>query len=217
MRGKLIVIDGTDGSGKATQTKKLIERLVTGGFPVETMDFPQYEKNFFGRLVRRFVDGEFGKPSDISAYLASVLYAADRFESAGKIKQWLAEGKIVILDRYTSANQIHQGSKIRNDAKREKFLKWLDEMEFDVFGISRPDLVVYLDVSTATAQRLMAGRGKQDKTENDLEHQTASREHSLALLSRMNNWTRIICEENGEILPIDAIHEKVWAVVKSMI
>jgi dTMP kinase len=217
MIGKLIVLDGTDGSGKATQTKKLLARLIAEKFAAETLDFPQYENNFFGRLVRRFVDGEFGKPADINPYLATVIYAADRFQSSGKIKQWLTEGKIVVLDRYASANQIHQGSKIIDDAEREKFLNWLDEMEFGVFGIPRPDLVIYLDVSTATAQGLMHNRGGQDKTENDIAHQVASREQSLRLISKLNNWQRIICEENGQILPIDAIHEKIWAAVTNMI
>lgn len=217
MQGKLIVIDGTDGSGKATQTKKLLERLITEGFLAETMDFPQYKNNFFGRLIRRFLDGEFGKPTDISPYLASVLYACDRNESSDKIKRWLSEGKIVVLDRYASASQIHQGSKIKDDAEREEFLKWLDEMEFGTFGIPRPDIIIYLDVATGTARELIMNRGIGDNAENDINHQAASREQSLRLVASSNNWKRISCEEDGKLLPVEAIHEKIWEIVKAMI
>lgn len=122
MQGKLIVIDGIDGAGKATQTKLLLERLEKRGYKTATMDFPQYYDNFFGKLIGRFQNGEFGDAPTMSPYLASVLYAADRWESKIKIENWLDEGRIVVLDRYVSANQIHQGGKISDFNEKKNFL-----------------------------------------------------------------------------------------------
>ena len=121
-KGFFIVIDGTDGSGKATQTKLLAEKLKKSGRKVKTIDFPQYENNFFGKMVGRYLSGEFGKSSEVSPYLASILYAGDRFEEKETIEKWLNEGFVVIADRYASSNQIHQGGKISNSAKRKEFL-----------------------------------------------------------------------------------------------
>jgi len=225
MPGKLIVIDGTDGCGKATQAKKLLERLNSQGLGAESLDFPQYYNDHFGNIVGCFLRGDFGDPTQINPYLSSILFAADRFEASPKIKNWLAEEKIVILDRYVSANQMHQGGKITDDAKRETFLKWLDKIEHGVFGIPRPDLIIYLDMPANTAQTLIekkvarnyTGGAKKDGNEANVDYQAKSREAALNLVSKMNNWTRIVCEEDGQLLPIDTIHEKIWAVVKKMI
>lgn len=219
MPGRLIVLDGTDGSGKKTQTKKLIERLRTENYPTETLDFPQYYNNHFGNIVGCFLRGDFGDPTEINPYLSSILYAADRFESGPKIKLWLGEGKIVILDRYVSANQIHQGGKIADPQKRKTFLKWLDKIEHGIFGIPRPDIVFHLDVPLKQSQLLLelkprrdyiSGKEK-DGNESNIGFQMRSHEESLRLVSQMNNWRRIICaNEAGEILPIDTIHKKIW-------
>ncbi len=142
-KGKLIVVDGADGSGKATQAALLAKALRKRGLGVKMIDFPQYQ-NFFGALIGRYLAGEFGDFIKLDPYLVSVLYAADRFDSSRQIKNWLDKGYVVIADRYVSANQIHQGSKIEDPKKRKQFLDWLDEMEFQVFAIPRPDLVVYL-------------------------------------------------------------------------
>jgi dTMP kinase len=225
MPGKLIVIDGADGCGKATQTKILLKRLNSERSVAETLDFPQYYNNQFGNIVGCFLRGDFGDPAAANPYIASILYAADRFESSAKIKNWLAEEKIVILDRYVSANQIHQGSKIKNEKERETFLSWLEKIEHGVFGIPRPDIIIYLDVPIKTAQTLIekksarayTGGNQKDKVEGNIEYQLNSREQSLRLVSQMNNWVRIVCEENGELLPVDVIHERIWAVVKKMV
>src|SRR3990167_6836927 len=117
-KGKLIVLDGTDGSGKATQTKILQARLKKEGYRVQTLDFPQYEKNFFGGLIGECLAGEHGDFVSIDPYIGSTLYAADRFESKDKIMRWLRAGCVVVLDRYVSSNQIHQGGKITDAKKR---------------------------------------------------------------------------------------------------
>lgn len=222
MPGKLIVIDGADGCGKATQTKKLLERLRLENHEAETLDFPQYYNNHFGNIVGCYLRGDFGDPVAMSPYLSSILFAADRFESSKKIKSWLRAGKIVILDRYVSANQIHQGSKIQNEERRETFLNWLDTIEHGVFNIPRPNLIIYLDVPPKTAQILIEQKAvrnytsgsKKDGNEANLEFQKSSREQSLRLVSQMNNWRRIVCEEDGRLLSIDTIHEKIWDVLQ---
>lgn len=216
-KGKLIVVDGADGSGKATQTKRLIEHLRAEEHQTETLSFPQYENNFFGHLIRAYLDGHFGDPVKTNPYLASTLYAADRFESSKKIKKWLNKNRIVVLDRYVSANQLHQGSKIKNSEERKNFLKWLDKIEHDIFNIPRPDIIFYLDVSAKTSEKLIADRAYKDKAETNIKHQIESREQSIELIKTSNNWRRILCEENGKILPIEIIHEKIWNALQDMI
>lgn len=225
MKGKLIVIDGTDGSGKHTQTVLLLKNLRAAGYKVATLDFPQYYKNFFGALVGKYLAGDFGDPTKISPYLASVLFAADRFESSDKIRRWLKEGRIVILDRYVSANQIHQGAKIRDTKTRKEFLTWLDKMEFGVFKLPRPDAIIYLHVDPEIARRLVAKKAaraytrgkKRDGHEGNLAFQRASVHQSLKLVRSMNKWKKIECVARGQILPPDQIAEKVWAVAEGII
>jgi len=145
-KGKLIVIDGIDGAGKATQTKLLIKRLKKEGHKTATLDFPQYYNNFFGKLIGRFQNGEFGDAPTTNPYLASVLYAADRWESKSKIEKQLKERRIVVLDRYVSANQIHQGGKILGAKEKKNFLDFLEEMEVKIFKIPKPDEIIFLNV-----------------------------------------------------------------------
>lgn len=210
MKGKLIVIDGTDGCGKTTQFEKLKERLAREEREFETFKFPQYENNYFGAIVRCFLDGKFGDPVKMNPYLSSILYAADRYESKKKLEKWLGENKIILLDRYVSANQIHQGGKMTDGRERETFLKWLDKIEHEIFGIPRPDIILYLEVSPETSQKITKNRTIKDLYDQDPEFQRMSREQSLRLIAEMNNWHRIVCEESGELLPIDTIHEKIW-------
>ncbi len=209
VKGKLIVIDGADGTGKATQTKATIDRLRQNGFDVETLDFPRYYDNFFGGLIGECLAGKHGSFIDVDPYIASVLYAADRFESKDVIKGWLAEGKTVILDRYCSSNQIHQGGKIQDPEKRRLFLEWLDLMEHDKFGIPRPDLIIYLDVSLELSKKLLAQKsnhekkkyseGAGDQHENSAQHQHEARISALSCIKEYNNWESIECTKNDEM------------------
>src|SRR3989344_7633575 len=131
-KGKLVVVDGIDGSGKATQVGLLAERFRQSGIRFKTIDFPRYYDNFFGRMIGSYLSGIYGDFIKVDPRLASVLYAADRFESSSKIREWLQEGYVVLTDRYVSANQIHQGGKIKDPKKRKEFLSWLDKMEHGV-------------------------------------------------------------------------------------
>jgi dTMP kinase len=220
-KGKLIVVDGTDGSGKATQVALLKERLIKEGYQVETIDFPRYEDNFFGKLIGECLAGKHGDFISVHSKIVSVLYSADRWQSSDMIRDWLSQGKIVIADRYVSANQIHQGGKIHDDKEREEFLLWLDKLEYEVFKLPRPDHTVYLDVSLETTLRLLKEKdqvfkkkyseGVNDQAENNHEHLVDSRESAIKMLQN-TNWTRIACEEEGQMLPREVITEKIYNV-----
>lgn len=227
--GLLIVIDGSDGSGKATQTKLLVDRLQDEGKRVETIDFPQYENNFFGELLGDCQTGEYGDFAKVDPKIASVIYAADRFESSPKIKKWIVEGAIVVADRYVSANQMHQGGKIKDHEKKRDFLLWLDRMEYEIFQIPRPDVVLYLDVPAPTTKKLlednkveMRSKKKYLKRRIDLvelndEYQENSKKAAAEIVKERNKWRRVECTENGELLSRETIHERVYATIEDLI
>ena len=226
-RGKLIVIDGTDGVGKATQTKLLVSRLKREGVPVETLDFPQYYNNFFGDFIAANLTGKYGNFLKVDPYIASVMYAADRFESKPKIEKWLKEGKTVILDRYVSANQMHQGGKLKNAAKRKRFLNWLDKMEHGVFGLPRPDLIIYLHLPIQNILRLLKNKdrqkkgayakGKKDRVEANKAYLENAQKSALELIKLSKNWRKIDCADGaGGILPREVIHEKIYVAVNGV-
>lgn len=218
-KGKFFVIDGTDGSGKATQTKLLAENLRKAGYKIKTIDFPQYENNFFGKIVGRYLSGEFGTSSEVSPYLASILYAGDRFESKEQIKKWLSKGLIVIADRYASSNQIHQGGKISNNKKRKEFLGWLEELEYEIFKIPRPDVIIYLDMPLVVSQKLLQTKsaqkkktylkGKKDIHENDLKHLSDAKNSAINLIKKSNDWIRIGCSKKEKPLATEEISQKI--------
>ena len=227
-RGKLIVLDGTDGSGKATQTRLLVARLKAAGHRVKTLDFPQYEKNFFGGLIGRCLAGDYGDFIALDPHIASVLYAADRFESKTAIERWLKTGNTIVLDRYVSANQIHQGGKIHDAKKQKEFLGWLDHMEHGVFDLPRPDMIIYLDVPVEVSQKLLGQeeqqrkkmylkKGQRDLAEMNPKHLEESRLGALKLVKKLNQWSRIDCAKRGELLSREVIAEKVWKVAKSIL
>jgi dTMP kinase len=216
MTGKLIVIDGADGSGKATQTKLLVERLVADGYMVHTLDFPQYTQNHFGRLLRECLDGKRGNFLESDPRVASTLYAADRFESSDLIREWLEDGAVVVLDRYVSSNMLHQGGKIQDGEELASFLTWLDAMEHTVFGIPRPDLIVFLDVPFSYRQKMLftdSSRTHLDTVEVDVTYQEAAETNARRLTASHNNWTTVACIENDNLLPRELISTKVYEAV----
>lgn len=218
MIGKLIVIEGTDGSGKTTQTEALMRRLKKEGIDAESLRFPQYEKNLFGKLIREALDGLHGDFIKMDPKVTSVLYACDRFETISKLKGWLREGKIVILDRYVSSNQIHQGGKIKDEGERNKFLDWLSAMEYDTLGVLKPDAVLYLDVPEEISEELISKReGIKDVADSDFEYLRNSKKAGQHLLQREKFWERIKCVKDGALMSIDEIHEQIWGRIKALI
>ena len=157
-KGKLIVIDGTDGSGKATQVKLLAKTLRNEGYKIKIVDFPEYYKNFFGAFIGHCLSEQYYNFLNVHPKIASIMYAADRWESSGEMRNWLKKGYIIIANRYVSANQIHQAGKIKNAKKRNNFMKWLDEMEYKVFKIPRPDITLYLDLPVKIILKLLKHR-----------------------------------------------------------
>lgn len=219
-KGKLIVIDGTDGSGKATQTTLLVKALKKHKIPAQGLDFPQYQSHF-GKLVARYLKNEFGR---LDPHIASVLYAVNRLEYRDKLRQWLKEGKTVVLNRYVSSNQIHQAANIDNKTKRREFVSWIGKMEYETLGLPRPDLVLYLSVDPVVAYELVVkkdaksrryvGGSKRDMLEADLEHQRRAIKQSLDMLKSKNyKWKKIECMEKGKLLSKQEIASKIWAAI----
>jgi dTMP kinase len=228
-KGRLIVIDGSDGSGKATQTALLLKRLKKEGYRARTLDFPRYETNLFGGLIGECLAGEHGDFAGLDPRIASVLYAADRFESKGMIEKWLGEGCVVVLDRYVSSNQIHQGGKVADAKHRRSFLEWLDRMEFGVFGLPRPDAIIHLHVPTETSRRLLQEKGATDKkpylrggsrkdtVETNGKYLEDSRESALRLVRKLNDWHQVECSRRGTLLSREEIALRVYGIVEGML
>lgn len=211
--GKFIVIDGTDGSGKTTQTKLLVERLINMGFLVEMADFPQYNQKSAG-LVEEYLNGRYGSPDEVGPYRASIFYACDRYDASLKIKKWLEEGKIVIANRYVASNMGHQGGKIKNGLERKNFFDWLYKLEYELFNIPMPDLNVILHVDAAVAQKLVDKKGardyvggiKRDIHEADIKHLKQAEMVYLEIASSFPGFKLIECAENNQLMPVERIN-----------
>ena len=212
--GKLIVIEGTDGSGKSTQFRLLTERVAAEGHDFQKLVFPQYKEDS-SALIRMYLGGEFGsKPSDVNAYAASAFYAVDRYASYKKVwGQWYENGGLVLSDRYTTSNAVHQASK-EPEAAQGAFLKWLYEFEYDKLGLPRPDLVIYLDVPTDFTEKMMRSREAATQTsadihEQDLEYLAVCRRTGRAA-ARFYNWTVINCIKDGAMRSIEDLHNAIY-------
>ena len=212
--GKLIVIEGTDGSGKSTQFRLLTQRAEKEGWEFRKLVFPQYAEES-SALIRMYLGGEFGSsPSDVNAYAASTFYAVDRYASYKKVwGQWYEQGGLVLSDRYTTSNAVHQASK-EPEEKQEAFLAWLYDLEYDKLGLPRPDLTIYLDVPTDYTQKMMRRREADTNTSADIHEQDMA---YLATCRKMGraaaafyNWTVIDCVRDGKMRSIEDIHEEIY-------
>ena len=212
--GKLIVIEGTDGSGKSTQFKKLTDRLAAEGKNFQQLEFPQYSEPS-SALIKMYLGGEFGhNPSDVNAYAASAFYAVDRYASYKKVwGDWYENGGLVLSGRYTTSNAVHQASK-EPEEKQADFLKWLYEFEYDKLGLPAPDLVIYLDVPTDFTEKMMRRREADTNTSADIHEQDlnylATCRRTGKAAAAFYNWTVIQCVENDEMRSIEDIHEEIY-------
>jgi dTMP kinase len=217
--GKLIVIEGTDGSGKSTQFKKLTERLNAEGQPFQKLVFPQYAEPS-SALIRMYLGGEFGtKPTDVNAYAASAFYAVDRYASYKKVwGEWYEQGGLILSDRYTTSNAVHQASKESQESRGE-YLRWLYEFEYDKLGLPRPDLTIYLDVPTEFTQMLMRRREADTGTHADIHEQDlaylATCRETGRQAAAFYGWTVIQCVRDGAMRSIEDIHEEIYQHVKA--
>ena len=212
--GKLIVIEGTDGSGKSTQFRLLTDRLQQEGHAFKQLEFPQYGEPS-SALIKMYLGGEFGSnPSDVNAYAASVFFSVDRYASYKKFwGQWYEEGGLVLSARYTTSNAVHQASKMPEDQQQD-FLAWLYEFEYGKMGLPKPDLVIYLDVPTDFTEKMMRSREAATNThadihEQDLEYLATCRRAGKAA-AKFYDWTVIDCVCNGAMRTIEDIQEEIY-------
>lgn len=220
MSGKVIVIEACDASGKATQTKKLFQRLIEEKYKVRKVEYPNY-KSSSSALVKMYLNGEFGdSPEDVNPYVASTFYAVDRFASYKREWQdFYKEGGIIIADRYTTANMVHQASKIENEEAKENFLDWLWDFEFVKFGLPVPDCVIFLDMPPKFSQRLMeerknkfTGGSKKDIHEKDIKYLANSYINSCKVAEKYD-WNKINCVHENNLKSIEQIHQEIYEVV----
>ncbi|MEI6050657.1 MAG: dTMP kinase [Bacteroidota bacterium] len=162
---KLFVIEGVDGAGKSTQIKLLRDFFLEKGYKCEYLHFPRTEAPYFGELIARFLRGEFGSLNDVDPYMVAMLYAGDRKDASVVISNWLKEGKIVLLDRYTYSNIAYQCAKLKEKPAQDKLMRWILSLEFSHFAIPQPDLNIFLDVPyTFTEKKLLNARTGDDRT-----------------------------------------------------
>lgn len=216
--GKLIVIEGTDSSGKQTQAEKLYERLKNEGKKVMKVSFPNYASPS-SAPIKMYLSGEFGKkPEDVSPYASSVMYAVDRFASFKTVwGEFYKSGGIIVADRYTTSNMIHQASKIKDLKEKEVYLEWLEDLEFEKLGIPKPNLVLFLNMPTEVANKLMSerknkftGESEKDIHEQDAEYMKKSYENACNIASKYG-WEEISCVEKGSLRSIESIAEEVYS------
>jgi dTMP kinase len=222
-RGTLIAIEGIDGSGKRTQVELLEKALSSRGFSTYSTGFPQYE-SWFGRFVGRFLNGELGSLESVDPHFTAMLYAGDRFEAKPRLEAALKEGRVVLADRYIGSNLAHQVARAPAE-KRSEFLSWIEHLEYNIYGLPRENLILYLRVPPMHAQNLIARKSarsytaaKKDLLESSLRHLEDAAE-MYDLLSRRSPWATIQCfdaERNAMRLP-EEIAEKVLAAVETVL
>lgn len=209
-KGKLIVIEGNDGSGKATQAKLLYDYLQAKKNPVRMINFPRYNDSFFGKFIARFLQGEFGKLEEINPYLISIVYAEDREEARDEIIGWLSKGILVIANRYVPSNLAHQSGRL-SKKERAAFIKWDSELEYEINKLPKEDLTIYLHVPYNVSQKLLAAKeGRKDIVEKDIAYLRNSEEAYNALSDKFPHWEKIECvDEKGNLCSKDEIHDAI--------
>ncbi len=220
-KGKLIVLEGIDGSGKSAQFRRLCARLENDGIDYNHIVFPRYDQDS-SALIRMYLAGEFGThPDDVNAYTASTFFAVDRFASYKK--DWgstYESGGLFLSDRYTTSNAVHQGSKL-SDAELPEFFRWLSDLEYEKMGLPRPDLVIYLDVDIETSLARMRRREAKNHTHADIHEQDIEYlRRCLRTAERAADffgWTRIPFRRDGLERDVDEKNEEIYRILRSAI
>lgn len=225
-KGKLIVICGTDGSGKTTQFELLVNTMKKKGYPVETVDFPQYGKPscFF---VEKYLNGGYGTKQEVGPYRASLFYALDRYDKSFDMHNTLKKGRHIISNRYVSASKGHQACEIEDPVKRDEYLEWLDNLEFGICGIPKPDLNIVLIVPPEIGQKLVENKTKgreylkggktKDINEADLGHLQKAAHTYREMVEKYDDWTSIECVKNGRLMTPEEIAVLVWEKVEPVL
>jgi dTMP kinase len=219
--GYLVAIEGIDGSGKGTQAKLLLQQLEAEGLRVTLISFPRYDATFFGRAVGEYLNGAFGALGQVHPFFASLLFAGDRFESRIVLTEALAAHDVVVLDRYVASNIAHQAARLEG-AGRQRLVAAIEHLEFDLYQMPRPDLVVLLDLSVPCAQRLIANKPARTYTERAADIQEADADYLacvralyIELAGHEPNWSVIFCEQQGSLRAVDEIAEEIASLVQS--
>lgn len=222
--GKLIVIEGTDSSGKETQTKKLYERLKKNKKNVIKISFPNYESPAC-EPVKMYLAGEFGdKAQEINPYPVSAMYAIDRYASYKKDwGEFYSSGGIIITDRYTTSNMVHQASKLSDKEEKKSYLEWLCDLEYNKMELPKPDVVIFLNMPSEMAQKLMlerknkiTGEKEKDIHEKDYEYLKNSYENAC-FIAKQEKWVEIECVIDGKLKSIEEIGEEIYKIVEKII
>lgn len=222
-KGKLITIEAGDGSGKATQTKALYDRLLAEGYQVLKVEYPDYQSES-SALVRMYLGGELGQQAEnVSAYGASAFFAVDRYASyLLKWRQAYESGWIILADRYTTSNMVHQAVKLKDSAEREEFLTWLWDFEFGRLQLPVPDRVIYLDMPPEISDRLINSRAAKDSSrQKDIHEKDTSYLHhchrAYNEVAEKYGWVKISCAQQGNLRTVQDIHEDVYQAVKEIL
>ena len=220
MRGKLIVIEGTDGTGKATQARLMARRLEREGVPFREVDFPRYGSPF-AAPVERYLQGDLGKrPGDVSAYAASTLYAVDRYASYKQ--DWEADyagGALILANRYTTSNAVHQAPKLPEEERRA-YLDWLFDLEYHRLALPEPELVIYLDLPSELSGQMLRHRQEATHTQADIHEQDGAylrscRESARVIAARLG-WRLVDCSRDGAVRTPEDIHRELWELVRPL-
>ena len=222
-KGKLITIEAGDGSGKATQTKALYDRLLAEGYQVLKVEYPDYQSES-SALVRMYLGGEVGQQAEnVSAYGASAFFAVDRYASyLLKWRQAYESGWIILADRYTTSNMVHQAVKLKDSAEREEFLTWLWDFEFGRLQLPVPDRVIYLDMPPEISDMLINSRAAKDSSrKKDIHEKDTSYLHhchrAYNEVAEKYGWVKISCAQQGNLRTVQDIHEDVYQAVKEIL
>ena len=222
MNGKLYVIEGVDGSGKATQTELLYQALLSQGKTVRKVSFPDYDSPS-SSLIKMYLNGEFGTdPQDVNAFATSVFFAVDRFASFRKDwKAFYDDGGIIIADRYVTSNLVHQAGKISDNAEKEHYITWLNDLEYGIFGLPKPDCVIFLDMPPAYSLKLRQERNTlkqgltQDIHEADQTYLQQAYDNAVGI-AQHQAWHTISCVADTQIRTIEDIHAEILQTIENM-
>ncbi len=220
-RGRLIVVDGGNGSGKNTQAQLLVDYLKNNKIPTAYFDFPQYYLSFHGQIIAKYLRGEFGKVDEVSPYLASLAYALDRASVKEQMQDFLSKGGYIIANRYATSSMAHQSAKLDSVKERQEFLRWIYQLEYKVHRIPKEDLVLYLYVPWRIGMELTKKKGTQpylkgkiDIEEADIKNRIISEKMYLELSKNNAHWIKINCVEKSRLLSPASIHKKIISVLK---
>lgn len=220
----LIAIEGIDGAGKGTQASLLTEALRQRGLQVGQMQFPRYTRTRFGRAIGDFLNGRFGSLEQVHPLLASVLYAGDRFESRGELLDLLATSHVVVLDRFVGSNLAHQSARLNGDARRD-LMTWIAEVEFEVFGLPRPDLTLLIDMPTDWSRKLVHRKAPREYTdeaadlhESNADYLTRVRRCYQEIAADRSDWRTLpAVDDNDQLRTVEAIHDAIMQQVETLL